>query len=102
MPLKVLISHAHAERSLAEAWRTLLETVSQGAVEPWYSSDTQPDGGMQIGEEWPTIVSLVEQQQGRRVFRAGGNRMLCCSGATQDAAVSAERDRVPLVLSLSD
>jgi tetratricopeptide (TPR) repeat protein len=52
MPLKVLISHAHAERSLAEAWKTLLETVSQGAVEPWYSSDTQPDGGMQIGEEW--------------------------------------------------
>jgi tetratricopeptide (TPR) repeat protein len=52
MPLKVLISHAHSERSLAEAWKTLLETVSLGAVEPWYSSDTQPDGGMQIGEEW--------------------------------------------------
>ncbi len=52
MPLAVLISHAHDERLLAEAWKTLLSTVSQGAIAPWYSSDRQPDGGMQIGEEW--------------------------------------------------
>ncbi|QKE93604.1 toll/interleukin-1 receptor domain-containing protein (plasmid) [Lichenicola cladoniae] len=52
MPLAVLISHAHDERLLAEAWKALLSTVSQGAIAPWYSSDRQPDGGMQIGEEW--------------------------------------------------
>lgn len=52
MPLAVLISHAHDERLLAEAWKTLLSTVSQGAITPWYSSDRQPGGGMQIGEEW--------------------------------------------------
>ena len=52
MPLAVLISHAHDERLLAEAWKNLLSTVSLGAITPWYSSDRQPDGGMQIGEEW--------------------------------------------------
>lgn len=52
MPLAVLISHAHDERLLAEAWKILLSTISQGAINPWYSSDRQPDGGMQIGKEW--------------------------------------------------
>jgi hypothetical protein len=46
MPLKVLISHAHAERPVAQAWKALLETISLGAV------DTPPGGGMQIGDEW--------------------------------------------------
>ncbi|BDA70763.1 hypothetical protein CAL7716_049290 [Calothrix sp. PCC 7716] len=50
--LKVLISHYHEERALAEAWKELLETTSMGAIEVWYSSDSQTAGGMTIGGEW--------------------------------------------------
>jgi tetratricopeptide (TPR) repeat protein len=52
MPLEILISHAHTERALAEAWKRLLRATSAGTVLPWYSSDSQPEGGMMIGEEW--------------------------------------------------
>lgn len=50
--LKVFISHSHDEKDLALAWQTLLEHVSQGAIEVWLSSDTKPSGGMKIGAEW--------------------------------------------------
>lgn len=50
--LKVFISHSHDEKDLALAWQTLLEHVSQGAIEVWLSSDTKPTGGMKIGAEW--------------------------------------------------
>lgn len=52
MPLHVLLSHSHDERPLAEAWKNLLTAVSMGAIQPWYSSDSQPSGGMEIGEQW--------------------------------------------------
>jgi hypothetical protein len=50
MPLNVLISHSHAERALAEAWKILLRDISFGTIQPWYSSDKQAEGGMNIGE----------------------------------------------------
>lgn len=50
--LTVFISHSHEEKDLALAWQTLLEHVSQGAIEVWLSSDTKPTGGMKIGAEW--------------------------------------------------
>jgi tetratricopeptide (TPR) repeat protein len=50
--LKVFISHSHEEKDLALAWQTLLQHVSQGAIEVWLSSDTKPSGGMRIGAEW--------------------------------------------------
>jgi tetratricopeptide (TPR) repeat protein len=50
--IKVLVSHAHDEKALAEAWKILLNSVSLGAVEVWFSSDVNPGGGMEIGKEW--------------------------------------------------
>lgn len=50
--LNVLVSHAHDEKALAGAWKTLLESTSSGAVETWFSSDSHPDGGIDIGTEW--------------------------------------------------
>lgn len=50
--LKVFISHAHEEKDIALAWQTLLETISQGAIEVWLSSDTKPLGGLGLGKEW--------------------------------------------------
>ena len=44
MPLNVLISHSHAERALAEAWKILLRDISFGTIQPWYSSDKQAEG----------------------------------------------------------
>ena len=51
-PLKILISHAHDEKGLASAWKELIETISAGALEVWFSSDTHPEGGMAVGKEW--------------------------------------------------
>lgn len=64
MPLQVLISHAHAQRPLAEAWKELLETTTMGMVAPWYSSDASVTGGMQIGAEWrETIRRQIERSE---------------------------------------
>jgi len=50
--LKVLISHAHDEKALAEAWSTLIADGLMGAVETWFSSDMTPGGGIGLGKEW--------------------------------------------------
>lgn len=52
MSIKVLISHAHDEKALAEAWKKLLKTVSLGSIEVWFSSDVNPGGGVDVGVEW--------------------------------------------------
>jgi tetratricopeptide (TPR) repeat protein len=52
MSIKVLISHAHDEKALAEAWKDLLKTVSLGGIEVWFSSDVNPGGGVDVGVEW--------------------------------------------------
>ncbi|WP_414584878.1 TRAFs-binding domain-containing protein [Scytonema sp. PCC 10023] len=50
--IKVLISHYHEERALADAWKELLKSTSLGVIEAWYSSDSHAAGGMTIGIEW--------------------------------------------------
>ena len=50
--MNVLISHAHDEQNLAGAWKELLESMSAGTIEVWYSSDTDSGGGMPAGKEW--------------------------------------------------
>src|SRR5690348_15698577 len=50
--LKILISHAHDEKALAEAWKTLISDSLMGAVEAWFSSDAAAGGGMELGQEW--------------------------------------------------
>ena len=50
--VQVLISHAHDEKAYADAWKNLLNTVSAGGIEVWFSSDVAPSGGMEIGKEW--------------------------------------------------
>ena len=49
---RILISHAHDEKGLASAWKELIETISSGALEVWFSSDTHAAGGMMVGKEW--------------------------------------------------
>lgn len=51
-PIKVLISHSHDEKNLAGAWKELLDGVSLGIIDTWFSSDTAPTGGIPIGVEW--------------------------------------------------
>lgn len=48
----VLISHAHEEKALAEAWKNLLEAATGGTVKVWFSSDAQAGGGMEITTPW--------------------------------------------------
>ncbi len=49
---KILISHTVEEKDLAQAWKSLIETTTSGAVEVWFSSDDSPLGGMEVGREW--------------------------------------------------
>jgi tetratricopeptide (TPR) repeat protein len=50
--LKVLVSHASEEQTLAEAWKSLISTISSRAIEVWFSSDVTPEGGMSLGHQW--------------------------------------------------
>ncbi len=50
--LNILISHAYDERGLAEAWKKLIETVSIGVINVWFSSDTSATGGVEMGKPW--------------------------------------------------
>jgi len=52
MKIDVLISHAHDERSLAMAWKNLLQSISIGAIRAWFSSDQSAEGGMPVGKKW--------------------------------------------------
>lgn len=48
---RVFISHTHADRALARALGELVADVFSGTVEPWYSSDPSPTGGIVPGEQ---------------------------------------------------
>lgn len=52
MNRNVLISHAYNEKELAEAWKTLIENVTLGTVEVWFSSDQHATGGVSLGKDW--------------------------------------------------
>ncbi|TWU00951.1 toll/interleukin-1 receptor domain-containing protein [Stieleria varia] len=48
--LRVFISHAHEDKALAQAWQSLINTLTLGQVTPWYSSDDRGGGGVGPGE----------------------------------------------------
>lgn len=50
--VKIVISHNVEEQDLASAWKTLLEKISFNMIEVWFSSDTNPLGGMSVGRDW--------------------------------------------------
>ncbi len=52
----IFISHAHADRKLAQALQRLVRAVFAGVVEPYASSDPTPGGGIQPGEEWDPAI----------------------------------------------
>ena len=52
----VFISHAHADRQLAQALLALVRAVFSGVVEPYVSSDPTPGGGIQPGDEWYSAI----------------------------------------------
>lgn len=101
--LKVFISHNHADRVLAEAWKKLLETISAGEIRVWHSSDTNPHGGVMAGKDWHEQLyqrlsesSLVIAIQ----TRANYDRpwvMWECGAAS---GVNRERDIIPIVYGL--
>lgn len=48
----IFVSHTHADRDLALALKTLIESVFSGVVKPYISSDPGPAGGIMPGDEW--------------------------------------------------
>ncbi len=53
--MNIFISHAHEDKPLAKAWQELLRWISNGEIDPWYSSDDRVEGGVGTGE-WRTKV----------------------------------------------
>lgn len=51
-PRLVFVSHSHADRNLAAALGSLVETVFSGVVKAFVSSDPGPTGGIMPGEQW--------------------------------------------------
>jgi hypothetical protein len=49
---KLFISHTHADKRLADAFKQLMNTVFSGRVTTVYSSDESESGGIGAGEEW--------------------------------------------------
>ena len=47
--MNVFISHAHEEQSLARAMKDLLGAIAPRTVKVWYSSDSDPMGGVGVG-----------------------------------------------------
>src|SRR5262245_21726386 len=48
--MQVVISHAHDEAELAQAWKDLLTSTFGNGIDVWYSSDLSASGGMQPGQ----------------------------------------------------
>ncbi len=60
---RIFISHAVEDQALAEAWQNLLNTMSNGAEQPWYSSDPRAKGGMQPGDWRMQIHQAIEHAE---------------------------------------
>jgi len=58
--MNVFISHAHEDKPLAKAWRELLYYVSNGEIDPWYSSDERAEGGVVPGNWRDEIQEKLE------------------------------------------
>ena len=52
MKMRMMISHAYDEKELAEAWKELIESISEHTIAVWFSSDLRGTGGMTPGEDW--------------------------------------------------
>jgi hypothetical protein len=59
--LNVFISHHHEEKRLAKAWQDLIRNLTQGVVQPWYSSDERAEGGIGPGEWRQEIKEKLQQ-----------------------------------------
>lgn len=55
--LKIFLSHTYEERKLADAFKWLVETVSNNQIMAWYSSDPRPTGGTELGD-WRDLVHV--------------------------------------------
>jgi len=59
--MKVFVSHAHEENILATALNTLIESISDGLLDVWYSSDRRPQGGIDSGDWRKALEDQIVQ-----------------------------------------
>ena len=55
--MKIFLSHTHEERNLAEAFKSLIEKISCGQINAWYSSDPRPSDGVGFGD-WRNKIKI--------------------------------------------
>jgi hypothetical protein len=53
--IQIFLSHTYEERNLADAFKWLIETISNNEITAWYSSDPRPSGGVELGD-WRELV----------------------------------------------
>lgn len=59
---KIFISHDSRDYKVAKLIAAMLKRVSLGQLDPWYSSDDSPNGGIKPGGVWVDV--LREQLSG--------------------------------------
>jgi tetratricopeptide (TPR) repeat protein len=59
---KLFISHTHADKRLADAFKQLMDTVFGGRVTTVYSSDESESGGIGAGEEWRDWINRAVRE----------------------------------------
>lgn len=61
--MKIFLSHIYEERNLADAFKNLIEKLSEGQIKAWYSSDPRPSGGMELGDWRKQIKKEMEKSK---------------------------------------
>lgn len=61
--MNIFLSHVYEERNLAQAFKQLIEKISEGQIQAWYSSDPRPSGGMDLGDWRHKIQKEMEQSE---------------------------------------
>ena len=100
---KILISHAHEEKALAEAWKELIEETSLGKTSVWFSSDIRAEGGVTLGKPWrETLYSRLAESDYILAIQSPVSQsrswiMWECGVAS---GIDKERDIIPIVYSI--
>lgn len=59
--MNVFISHIEEEEGIAQAFKALIENLSDNNIEAWFSSDKKHTGGMALGDWREKIVSEIDK-----------------------------------------
>ncbi|MFM7403148.1 MAG: toll/interleukin-1 receptor domain-containing protein [Erythrobacter sp.] len=99
-----MISHAHADRHLAQALSNLLTRRSLQQISCWHSSDSQEGGGIGAGQRWFERIrsELLNSKAIVVLLTENSIKSSWVQFESGFGAASAELEIIPLVINLDD